>query len=434
MQSDGNLVTYGPAGALWSSQSQGDGTGFAKMQSDGNFVVYDAGSPRFATGTKGSDFLRLQSDANLVIYGASGALWASNTIQPVIVAPGSTTLGLNEEMLAGSYLSAADGRFDLVLQGDGNLVLYERGIVLFATSTFTTNPVMIMQTDGNLVLYGLGRALWASNTSSAGTQALLQGDGNFVVNHVGVVTFATGTNQPATGVGVYGGFGTDAVVASAIGGGWPVIGDAGALGTMSAPYTAEVQSQPDLHVARSIASAGSASTWLSFWTVSGPSPGDNWNNAGYLAGRQAATTLDLYGAKPSFVILDPEGYNGEPNTCAAQLDGSPGNPADWALFLAGWATGIHSLNGRLTPSFYANQCQYNSGDLAAIRLPAFVAVSPVFFSGGSGNKPGVSGGNIRGYIAYYGGCLAAPYEATVNSWGAPYNTIQFSDSGVDCGA
>jgi hypothetical protein len=52
------------------------------MQGDGNLVLYDVNnSPRWDSGTWGfpGSFLIMQNDGNLVIYQGSTPLWASNT-------------------------------------------------------------------------------------------------------------------------------------------------------------------------------------------------------------------------------------------------------------------------------------------------------------------------------------------------------------------
>lgn len=79
MQGDGNLVVYGPSGALWASNTGTPGS-WAVMQYDGNLVVYTSGgSPVFATGTAWSGSqLVVQSDSNVVMYIGSTPLWASN--------------------------------------------------------------------------------------------------------------------------------------------------------------------------------------------------------------------------------------------------------------------------------------------------------------------------------------------------------------------
>jgi hypothetical protein len=232
---------------------------------------------------------------------------------------------------------------------------------------------------------------------------------------------------PKTGVGVYG-FASWTAAGQAIGDGWPILGDTGGLGTTGAPYTAQLPSTPDLNVGEAIVAMRVRVTWLSFWTVSGPAGGDSWNSDGYQAGQTAAQAIDrdyeTDATRPDWVILDPEGYNG-----------TPGTLWDWGAWLGGWSAGITSVDSALHPAFYANQSQYYTYGLSAIGLPAFVAVSPIqgnepFVPGGSFGRPG---SNVTGYIAYFGSCPSLADENTVRGWGAPYNTLQFSDSGVDCG-
>lgn len=78
-QGDGNLVLYGPSGPIWSSDTHTTTAGFATMQGDGNFVVYDGGGqPVWATDTAGlpGAELRVQDDGYIVLYDAGGhVLW-----------------------------------------------------------------------------------------------------------------------------------------------------------------------------------------------------------------------------------------------------------------------------------------------------------------------------------------------------------------------
>lgn len=85
-QNDGNLVIYRGSGwndPIWGSDTAGTSPGEAKMQSDGNFVIYDSsGQPVWSTGTHGFDgaYLALLNDGSLVILGSDGAaLWWSGT-------------------------------------------------------------------------------------------------------------------------------------------------------------------------------------------------------------------------------------------------------------------------------------------------------------------------------------------------------------------
>ncbi len=54
VQSDGNLVLYGPYGAQWSTGTVNPRTGYQLvMQNDGNLVLYSSSGPVWATGTAG---------------------------------------------------------------------------------------------------------------------------------------------------------------------------------------------------------------------------------------------------------------------------------------------------------------------------------------------------------------------------------------------
>jgi hypothetical protein len=90
LQADGNLVEYGPAGAIWSTVTgpinrPGPKVGYgargvvATMQGDGNLVLYNAqGKAAWNSKTYGfpGAALRLQADSNLVVYTGNTALWS----------------------------------------------------------------------------------------------------------------------------------------------------------------------------------------------------------------------------------------------------------------------------------------------------------------------------------------------------------------------
>ena len=79
MQSDGNLVLYytwpgGRTGSLWSSRTNGVSGAYAKMQTDGNLVVYDSSNAaRWASNTAGSSgaYLTLGNDGNATLAGTA---------------------------------------------------------------------------------------------------------------------------------------------------------------------------------------------------------------------------------------------------------------------------------------------------------------------------------------------------------------------------
>jgi hypothetical protein len=86
MQSDGNLVLYkNGGGALWDSNTNGDGSDRVIMQEDGNLVVYkSSGSPVWSAKSNSTAnryaHLLVQNDGNLVIYNQSGSVvWSSGT-------------------------------------------------------------------------------------------------------------------------------------------------------------------------------------------------------------------------------------------------------------------------------------------------------------------------------------------------------------------
>ena len=94
MQKDGNFVVYVsphfvPSNALWSSGTHQKGSGPYRlvMQEDRNLVVYDGyNKALWSTNTAGKGQspgkLVMQEDGNLVMYDKSGnILWQSNTVR-----------------------------------------------------------------------------------------------------------------------------------------------------------------------------------------------------------------------------------------------------------------------------------------------------------------------------------------------------------------
>ncbi|SNT56307.1 hypothetical protein [Actinacidiphila glaucinigra] len=121
----------------------------------------------------------------------------------------TSTLSAGGELPAGGELRSDNGRVRLVLQEDGNLVLYrvDTGKPLWATMSLkwpngsgrTPGKVTIvkMQTDGNFVGYdNQGKPQWASDTDgNSGAHVVLQDDGNLVVYAGPHALWAAGTVQ-----------------------------------------------------------------------------------------------------------------------------------------------------------------------------------------------------------------------------------------------
>jgi hypothetical protein len=199
-QNDGNLALYDPSGTpLWSSGTSGSSAGVTVLQGDGNLVVYDAGGdPVWWSGTSAAFGARLvvQDDGRAVIYSTGGnAIWATGEVRVRTTTPAtppiSSRRGGSGVMEAGTILhpndsvTSTDGRYLLLYQSDGNLVLYdEGGAGLWSTGTEGTGPgTATMQGDGNLVVYDRDRnPVWASGTDGfANARLIIQDDGNGVI-------------------------------------------------------------------------------------------------------------------------------------------------------------------------------------------------------------------------------------------------------------
>lgn len=116
-----------------------------------------------------------------------GVTWLSTNIGQVAIQTTQrppSELDENQALHIGDSLLSYDGRFWLVLQGDGNLVLYSPNRALWSTQTQGKGGVnLIMQNDGNLVLYRADwTPVWSSNTANAGggSKLIPQTDGNLV--------------------------------------------------------------------------------------------------------------------------------------------------------------------------------------------------------------------------------------------------------------
>ena len=187
MQTDGNLVVYGPSGAQWATGTSVPHS-YAAVQGDGNFVVYDRtdGSARWASRTSGLyPRLAMQDDGNLILYAGSGAgLWDTKgwTGGTGVLAPAvKTTVG---SLASGQRVYSPNAAYVVVMQGDGNLVEYDgSGRPRWASNTVVAGSRLVAQGDGNLVVYTpQGRGVWTSNTyGNPGAFAMLGNDGALAI-------------------------------------------------------------------------------------------------------------------------------------------------------------------------------------------------------------------------------------------------------------
>jgi hypothetical protein len=114
----------------------------------------------------------------------------------------SDRLNPGETLFHNDRRESPNGRFIVVMQPDGNLVLYrhdhepgDRHIPLWATDTAGTDVNRaVMQLDGNLVLYHVNNTpAWDSGTFGTGIFLAVQDDGNVVLYQPIVPVWATNT-------------------------------------------------------------------------------------------------------------------------------------------------------------------------------------------------------------------------------------------------
>ena len=126
----------------------------------------------YSSGPDGSYFLSVQGDGNVCVYrGTSpsdnqGAVWCSGTNgkgqspNPNMTAAkgkyGRDWISSGDTLAAGDFVGSADGTFALVMQTDGNLVLY----------TFTLGSNCQKMADGNTGAGAGGNALYGLQTSA----------------------------------------------------------------------------------------------------------------------------------------------------------------------------------------------------------------------------------------------------------------------------
>jgi hypothetical protein len=181
MQNDGNLVLYQAqyGWAVWSSGTGGQDCSsdqcFAVFQTDGNFVVYNGVTPLWNSATYGNPGAQLvlssQSPQIEVVVGGGSILWAN---KPIFSAG-------NFILPQGAWIPC--GEFALIMQNDGNLVLYQgAGPAVWSTGTYGQNCgtgqcLAVFQGDGNFVVYNGTTPLWNSGTyGNREAQLILSGE------------------------------------------------------------------------------------------------------------------------------------------------------------------------------------------------------------------------------------------------------------------
>ena len=123
----------------------------------------------------------------LVLPAASGATILHRTFgDRASQSISASRLDAGQELFDGSALVSPSGRYRMVLQSDGNLVLYWEGQPLWNSGTRGDAPDHLeMQNDGNLVLYQGLDVLWDSRSGGGARSSAyylnLQNDGSAVI-------------------------------------------------------------------------------------------------------------------------------------------------------------------------------------------------------------------------------------------------------------
>lgn len=198
MQADGNLITFGPKGPVWTLGTSGRDPR-AVLQQDNNLVVYANGVGVWANGASSHGpvlNLTQQNDGNLVSYSpGNGAIWSSFT---GLTGRAGNELRAGQFLSTDNFLQSQNGSYRLALVGNGQLVLYgPSGAIWWTNTAGKGGNSLAMQGDGNLVLYG-GGPVWGTGTDRSGANRLtMQDDGNAVVyNGAGQAVWSSRANPP----------------------------------------------------------------------------------------------------------------------------------------------------------------------------------------------------------------------------------------------
>ena len=217
-----NMVRLGAQGIYISMFDEyGEGNQIAKTSA--TQATVPAGSGLLALDEDGTAcstdyYLRLTNDGGRMLKGEI-ALTATRPTPPVAstttpspspsasatataTATASATAGCgvltaNQTVAVNQPIVSCDGRFKLVLGGDGNLVLYQGSTALWSAKTYGKGGTKAyMQGDGNFVIYtASGSPVWSTGTAgNSGASLSVQDDGNVVIySAAGKGLWSTGT-------------------------------------------------------------------------------------------------------------------------------------------------------------------------------------------------------------------------------------------------
>ncbi|MHB8506005.1 MAG: GH25 family lysozyme, partial [Acidimicrobiales bacterium] len=158
---------------------------------DSNAFGYDG--DRFNGTAAGLDAIALGRS----VGGPSGGSGGGSTGGGSAVTDLGTTLPPGRVMVGGEQLVAAGGRYRVVMQRDGNLVLYgpSRRALWAAGTAGDRGARLVMSAGGDLVVLDGGHQAWTSRTAGRGrSYAVVLSNGNFAVHRYGGgATWSSGT-------------------------------------------------------------------------------------------------------------------------------------------------------------------------------------------------------------------------------------------------
>jgi RHS repeat-associated protein len=167
---------------------------FARMETNGNFVLYDAASNSlWSTGTAGianAQTIVMQDDGNLVVYifKWQAGVYAAPTPGPFPPQSCGTKsyLAAGQSINANQCLVSPHGQYILYMAPDGNFYIYDiaHSTAPWSAGTYGhSGAYATMQTDGNFVVYASnGTALWNSGTAGTSAERLeLEDDGRIII-------------------------------------------------------------------------------------------------------------------------------------------------------------------------------------------------------------------------------------------------------------
>jgi hypothetical protein len=173
LREDGNLVLLrNDSEVWWESKTTGCGATHLTLKSNGELVLLRNGSEVWSLGACAGNKLWVEDNGFVGVYNG-------DTCKMGIY---EEWLKRDEELERGDWLWSNNGEYTLSLTQEGNLVLEDyTGHVYWQTNTRGADR-LVMQADGNVVLYNGGSAVWASNTSGrGGVELWLEDDGKVIL-------------------------------------------------------------------------------------------------------------------------------------------------------------------------------------------------------------------------------------------------------------